>query len=178
MRKEIAQAALRTFAELLKVQSDMTDQMETLEKFDQVFGTSIPDWETRMKELLEDEPDTEDAVKAIDAFYAKYHVYDEAGNLVYERMRAGNGHHAVTITFDSSAPEGQQITVTEQPDLDSMGLEELKEYYSELETVFDELESEEPDEDSEEYDRWEDELSDLETLMQEVEERIDALESR
>ena len=175
MTKEIGQAAIRTVAELLKVQQ-ATEHMETLEKFDQVFGVSIPDWEEQMKEYLRKEPGAEEALKSVEAFYTKYHVYDEEGKLVYERKRVGNSYHMLTITFDSNAPEGQQIRIEEQPALDSMTLEELKVYYEELEEAFSELEGEEPNEDSDEYDDWEEECSDLEGLMEEVQERIEELE--
>ena len=176
MTKGITQAALRTFAELLKVQTEATDRMQTLERFDSAFGASIPEWENQMKELLGKDPDAEDAIKSIDDFYAKYHAYDEDGKLIYERIRMGNTHHVLTITFDTNAPEGQQIKIEEYPAIDSMSLEELREYYNELEEAFSDLESEEPDEDSDEYDDWEEECSDLEGLMEEVQERIDMLE--
>ena len=176
MTKEIAQSIIRTFAELLKVQNLATDRMDTLEKFDEVFAVSIPDWEEQMKEYLRQGENAEDAIQSVEEFYAKYHVYDEEGNLVYNRFRVGNPHHTLTITFDSSAPEGQQIKVEEQPTIDSMGLEELREYYEELEDEFSNLEDEEPEEDSDEYDHWEEELSEIESLMEEVQERIDELE--
>ena len=175
MTKELGQAAIRTVAELLKVQQ-ATEHMETLEKFDQVFGVSIPDWEEQMKAYLQKEPGAEEALKSVEEFYAKYHVYDEEGKLVYERKRVGNSYHMLTITFDSNAPEGQQIRIEEQPALDSMTLEELKVYYEELEEALSDLEGEEPDEDSDEYDDWEEECSDLEALMEEVQERIEMLE--
>ena len=152
MTNEIAQAVIRTFAELLKVQDLATDRMDTLEKFDEVFAVSIPDWEEQMKEYLKQGENAEDAIRSVEEFYNKYHVYDEEGNLVYNRVRSGNPHHTLTITFDSSAPEGQQIKVEEQPAIDSMSLEELKNYYEELEEALGNLEDEEPDEDSDEYD--------------------------
>lgn len=176
MTKEIAQAVIRTFAELLKVQELATDRMDTLEKFDEVFAVSIPDWEEQMKEYLKQGENAEDAIQSIEEFYNKYHVYDDEGNLVYNRVRSGNPHHTLTITFDSSAPEGQQIKVEERPAIDSMSLEELREYYEELEEEFSNLEGEEPEEDSDEYDHWEEELSQIESLMEEVQERIDELE--
>ena len=87
MTKEIAQAVIRTFAELLKVQELATDRMDTLEKFDEVFAVSIPDWEEQMKEYLKQGENAEDAIRSVEEFYAKYHVYDEEGNLVYNRVR-------------------------------------------------------------------------------------------
>ena len=176
MTKEIAQSVIRTFAELLNVQNLATDRMDTLEKFDKVFAVSIPNWEEQMKEYLKQGENAEAAIRSVEEFYAKYHVYDEEGNLVYNRVRCGNPHHVLTITFDSSAPEGQQIKVEEQPAIDSMSLDELREYYEELEEAFSILEGEEPEEDSDEYDHWEEELSEIESLMEEVQERIDELE--
>lgn len=172
MRKNIAQAVLRTFAELLKVQNEAADRMETLEKFDQFFGVNIPEWENQMKEILQQDSGTEAAIQSVDDFYAKYHVYDADGKLVYERIRMGNMHHTLTITFDRNAPEGQEFKIDENPHLDSMSLEELKGFYDELEEALHELEDDEPDEDSDEYDSWEDECADLEALMEEVEELI------
>ena len=176
MTNEIAQSVIRTFAELLIVQNLATDRMDTLEKFDEVFSVSIPNWEEQMKEYLKQRENAKDAIQSVAEFYNKYHVYDEEGNLVYNRFICGNPHHTLIITFDSSAPEGQQIKVEEQPAIDRMSLEELKEYYEELEEAFSNLEDEAPDEDSDEHDQWEEDLSDLESLMEEVQERIEELE--
>ena len=176
MTKEIAQAVIRTIAELLKVQALAADRMDTLEKFDEVFAIGIPNWEEKMKEYLKQGENAEAAIQSIDDFYAKYHAYDEEGHLIYERVRCGNAHHVLTITFDSNAPEGQQINVEERPVIDDMSLEELREYYDDLEEALSNLEDEEPDGDSDEYDDWEEEHSDLESLMEEVQERIDAFE--
>ena len=176
MKNEIAQSIIRTFAELLKVQDLAADRMDTLEKFDEVFAVSIPDWEEQMKEYLKQGENAEAAIQSVEEFYNKYHVYDEEGKLVYNRFRCGNPHHVLTITFDSNAPEGQQIKVEEQPAFDSMDLEALKEYYEELEEALGNLEGEEPEEDSDEYEDWEEEHSEIESLMDEVQERIEMLE--
>jgi len=63
------------------------------------------------------------------------------------------------------------------PDLDTMGLEELKRYYRELEAVIERLDAAEPkNENSEAYDDWAQEHEDLEDLMDEVLDRIEEFE--
>ncbi len=69
--------------------------------------------------------------------------------------------------------EGNVITevcdLIEYRDITKMSLEELREYYSELEEEHDELQGEEPDdEDSDEYEDWEDRVSELEDELDEV----------
>jgi len=63
------------------------------------------------------------------------------------------------------------------PDLDTMGLEELKRYHRELEAVIERLDAAEPkNENSEAYDDWAQEHEDLEDLMDEVLDRIEEFE--
>lgn len=69
--------------------------------------------------------------------------------------------------------EGNVITevcdLIEYRDITKMSLEELREYYSELEEEHDELQGDEPDdEDSDEYEDWEDRVSELEDELDEV----------
>lgn len=176
LTKGVTQAVIKTFTEVLRIQKDEVDRMETLEKFDQVFGMSVPGWEQKFIEELREYDDAETAIKSVEAFIAKYHVYGEDGSLKYERIRVGNGHHSLTIIYDASAPEGQEFKVEEQPDIESMSLKELQEYYEDLEAAIGELEDDEPDEDdTEEYEKWEDEYSDIESLMEEIEERIEEM---
>ena len=179
LTKGVTQAMIKTFVEVLRVQKEETDRMETLEKFDQVFGMSIPGWEQKFIEELREYDDVDAAIKSVEAFISKYHVYGEDGSLKYERIRVGNGHHSLTIIYDASAPSGQEFKVEEHPDIDSMNLEELREYYEDLEAAIGELEDDEPDEDDdEEYEKWEDEYSDIESLMEEIEECIEELQNK
>jgi len=179
MTKGVTQAVIQTFIEVLKIQREETDRMDTLEKFDQVFGMSIPNWEQTFMEELRKCDNTEAAVESVEAFISKNHVYDDNGNLRYERIRVGNGHHSLTIIYDASAPAGKEFKVEEQPDIENMGLKELREYYDELEEALSELEDQEPDEDDEdEYEKWEDEYSDIEALMEEIEEKTEELSNR
>ena len=179
LTKGVRQAVIRTFTEVLRIQKEDADRMETLEKFDQVFGMSIPGWEQKFIEELREFDDTDAAIKSVEAFVSKYHVYGEDGSLEYERIRVGNGYHSLTIIYDSSAPAGQEFKVEEYPDIESMNLEELREYYEDLEAAIGELEDDEPDEeDAEEYEKWETEYSDIASLMEEIEERIEELRSK
>lgn len=175
LTKGVMQMMIKTFTEVLKVQKVEADRMETLEKFDRLFGMSIPGWEQQFVETLREDTGTEEAIKSVEEFISKYHVYSEDGSLQFERIRVGNGYHSLTIIYDSSAPEGQQFRVEETPDIESMSIEDLRAYYEELESALSELEDEEPDEDSEDYEKWEDEFSDIESLMEDIEERIEEL---
>ena len=179
MTKGVTKAVIQTFIEVLKIQKEASDRMETLEKFDQVFGMSVPGWEQTFIDELRKCDNTEAAIESVEAFISKNKVYGEDGSLKYERIRVGNGHHSLTIIYDASAPAGQEFKVVEQPDIDNMSLLELREYYEELEEALSELEDQEPkEEDAEEYEKWEDEYSDLESLMEEIEERIDEMSSK
>lgn len=179
LTKGVTQAVIKTFVEVLRIQKEESDRMETLEKFDQVFGMSIPGWEQKFIEELREYDDVEGAIKSVETFISKYHVYGEDGSLKYERIRVGNGHHSLTIIYDASAPAGQEFKVEEHPDIDSMSLEELREYYEDLEAAIGELDDDEPDgEDTEEYEKWEDEYSDIETLMEEIEERMEEMRNK
>ena len=176
LTKNVTQAVIKTFVEVLRVQKEETARMETLEKFDQVFGVSVPGWEQRFIEELREFDDTDATIRSVEAFIAKYHVYGEDGSLKYERIRVGNGHHSLTIVYDASAPAGQEFKVEEHPNIDNMSLQELREYYEELEDAINGLEDQEPaQEDTEEYEKWEDEYSDIESLMDEIEERIEEM---
>lgn len=175
MQADVNKVAVRTVVELLSLQETEEQRMKTLEEFDQVFGACIPEWEELFKKQLW-EIGAEAAIKTVEAFHAKYHVYDEDGALVYERTRVGNAYLSLTITFDRNAPDGKQIKVEATPDIDAMSLEELQGYYEDLESAFGDLEDEEPDEDSEAYEAWEEEHSALENLMVEVQEKIEELE--
>ncbi len=176
LTKGVTQAVIKTFIEVLRIQKEESDRMETLEKFDQVFGMSIPGWEQKFIEELREYDGADAAIKSVEAFISKYHVYGEDGSLKYERIRVGNGYHSLTIIYDSSAPVGQEFKVEEHPDIESMSLEELREYYEDLEAAIGELEDDEPDEDdTEEHEKWDDEYSDIESLMEEIEERIEEM---
>lgn len=115
-------------------------------------------------------------VQTIDAFHAKYHVYDENGNPIYERTRVGNDYHQIVITYDSSLPEDQRISLKEVPCIAAMSLSELQAYHDEIQCALDEIADEEPeDEDSDEYSEWEKRYSELEELLDEVSERLEEL---
>ena len=174
MQADENQVALRVGAALLLQQGDEADRMNFLEDFDRIYGAVIPGWEAKIKEMLRemDRSCAEEAIQSVDAFFAKNHVYDENGNLIYSRQRVGGVYHTMTITFDASAPEGEQFKVEETPDFDSMSVEELEEYYEELESAYSDLGDEEPAEDSEEHKQWDDECEELENLMEAIQERI------
>ena len=110
-------------------------------------------------------------------FCAKNEVRDEHGYVYYRRV-FGNALHHVTITYDRSKPEGEQFSVEEFPDLDSMSMPELKEYLGEAASALCEHEDNEPNESNEEeHRRWEESLDELEDLVSEIEERISELHS-
>lgn len=168
---------IKQYAEVLPM-LDGDDRPKKLEEFDEVFGVDLPDWEERLKAAIRElgRPNAEDAIAAIDAFHAKYHVYDENGNRIFERTRIGNGYHQIVITYDSKAPEGQEITIREVPDIEAMSLEELQDYYEELQSALGDIEDEEPDgEDSQKYSEWEDRYSEMEELLEEVGERLEEM---
>ena len=128
LTKGVTQAVIKTFIEVLRIQKEESDRKEMLEKFDQVFGMSIPGWEQKYIEELREYGDAGAAIKSVNAFIFKYHVYGEDGSLKYERIRVDNGHHPLTIIYDSSAPTGQEFKVDEHPNTESVNLEELCEY--------------------------------------------------
>ena len=176
MTKGMHNAILKLYADLLPLLDSYEKRMEKLEEFDEVFGVDIPNWEERLKEAIPDKENAEASIKAINEFYAKYHVYDEHGKKLFERLRMGNGLHQIVMTFDASKPEGQQLSIREVPDTESMDLAALKTYYEEVESRYSELEDEEPeDDDSEEYETWENEREEVEELMDELRERIENL---
>lgn len=176
MTNGMQNAVLKLYAELLPLLDSHEKRMEKLEEFDEVFGVDIPNWEKRLKETVSGKENADACVKAIDEFYAKYHVYDENGNKIFERTRIGNGLHQIVMTFDASALEGQQLTLREEPDTESMDLAALKKYYEEVEARYSDLEDEEPeDDDSEEYESWENECEEVEELMEELRDKIEAL---
>lgn len=176
MTNEMQKAVLELYAELLPLLDSPEKRKEKLEEFDEVFGVDIPKWEERLKKTVEGKINSEACIKQIDEFYAKYHVYDENGNKIYERTRIGSGLHQIVMTFNANAPEGQQLTLREEPNVDSMDLAALKKYYEEVESRYSDLESEEPeDDDSEEYEEWENELEEVEELMEELRDKIEAL---
>ncbi len=176
MTNGMQNAVLQLYAELLPLLDSSEKRMEKLEEFDKVFGVDIPDWEKRLKEAVSGKENSEACLKEIDEFYAKYHVYDENGNKIYERTRIGNGLHQIVMTFDANAPEGQQLTLREEPDIENMDLTELRKYYEEVESRYSDLEAEEPEDDeSEEYEEWENECEEIEELMEELREKIEAL---
>jgi len=176
MDESLKKIMIGLFAEVLPLQKTAEDRMKKLEEFDEACGADIPDWTDLMKaKIIENgSENAQDAVKAVDAFYAKYHVYDENGKPIFERRRIGNSHHQIVITYDSKAPEGLQFSVREVPDVDSMSLKELQAYYDELLYAISDLEDEEPeDEDSDEHSAWEDRYSELEDLIEEIGEKLE-----
>ena len=171
MTKSMKRLMINLFAEVLPL-------LDTPEEFDRTCGASIPDWEERMKEKIAEtgHKNAQDAIAAVDAFHAKYHVYDKSGNLIYDRIRYGNDYQQITVTYDASAPDGQKISVSAEPDYETMTLDQLRKYHEELQSALDDLEGEEPDdEDSDEHDDWEDQYDQLEDLIEEVEERLEEL---
>lgn len=174
----VKEIVIKTFTEVLTVQKQEEDRMDTLERFDQLFGTSIPDWEQTFIEELTQLEDAEEAIRSVETFISKNQVYDENGILQYNRFRLGSSHHSLTITYDASAPTGHEFSVEEHPDIDNMDLESLRNYYNEIDANLSDHESEEPDdEDSPEHHAWEDELDELESLLEDISERIAELEN-
>lgn len=176
MTKGMQAMFIKLYGVLLPLLNSYDERMAKLEEFDDVVGVDIPDWEAQLKEYFSDKPNSEEIVKVIDDFYNKYHVIDENGNKVFERTRMGSGLHQVVVTFDANAPKGQEFSIKEIPDIESMSLSDLKEYYEEVQSALDDAQDEEPeDSDSDEYSEWEDRVSDIEDLMQEIEDRIEEL---
>ena len=178
MTKSLKKVMINLYAEVLPLLDTQEERMQKLEKFDRVCGTSIPDWEERMKERIAEtgHKNAQAAIAAVDAFYAKYHVYDKSGNLIYERIRYGNDYQQITVTYDASAPDGQRISVSADPDCETMTLDQLRKYHEELQSALVDLEGEEPDdEDSDEHDDWENQYDQLEDLIEVVEERLKEL---
>lgn len=178
MDKNLKKVMIRLFAEVLPLLDTQEERMIKLEEFDEACGADIPDWEDRMKETITEfgHKNAAEAIAAVDAFHAKNHVFDENGKKVFERTRIGNGYHQLVITFDASAPAGQEISVREVPDIESMTLSELQDYYDDIHAALDELEDEEPeDEDTEEHKEWEDRYSQMEDLVEEVGERLEEM---
>lgn len=169
---------IRIHAILLSSEESAEKRLEWIDEFAKSAGLSIPDWPERLKEELRGRENSGAAIETVNQFCAQNHIEDENG-VVFFRKLYGNKHHYLTITFDRNKPDGEQFSVEEYPDLDSLSLSELQKYYSELEDTLAEEESEEPEEaDEEEYNRWQDRCDDLEELMDEVEERICKLEKQ
>ncbi len=178
MTKSMKKLMINLFAEVLPLLETQEALMQKLEEFDRACGASIPDWEERMKERIAEigHKNAQAAIAAVDAFHAKYHVYDKSGNLIYDRIRYGNDYQQITITYNASAPKGQKIAINAVPDYETMTLDQLRKYHEELQSALDDLEGEEPDdEDSDEHDDWEDQYDQLEDLIEEVEERLEEL---
>ena len=75
LTKGVMQTVIRTFTEVLKLQNEEVERMDTLEKFDQTFGLSIPDWESKLIKSLQEYNDTDAAIKSIEAYTSKRQVY-------------------------------------------------------------------------------------------------------
>ncbi len=178
MTKSMKKLMINLFAEVLPLLDTPEERMQKLEEFDRVCGASIPDWEERMKEKIAEtgHKNALAAIAAVDAFHAKCHVYDKSGNLIYDRIRYGNDYQQITITYNASAPKGQKISISAEPDYETMTLDQLRKYHEELQSALDDLEGEEPDdEDSDEYEDWENQYDQLEDLIEEVDERLEEL---
>ncbi len=176
MTKSMKKLMINLFAEVLPLLETQGELMQKLEEFDRACGAGIPDWEERMKERIAEigHKNAQAAIAAVDAFHAKYHVYDKSGNLIYDRVRYGNDYQRITITYDASAPDGHRISVNAEPDYEKMTPDQLRKYLEELQSALDDLEGEEPDdEDSDEYEDWENQYDQLENLIEEVEERLE-----
>ena len=178
MDKNLKRVMIGLFAEVLPLLDTQEERMKKLEEFDERCGADIPDWEESMKKRIAEtgHRNAQAAIAAVDAFHAKYHVYDENGRKIYERTRIGNGYHHFVITYDAKAPKGQEISVREVPDIEHMTLSELQDYYDEIHAALDELEDEEPeDEGSPEYEEWENRHSQMEGLVEEIGERLEEM---
>ena len=179
MEAGLDRALIAAYGEILTLLKTDEDRMEKLEEFDEAVAVDIPDWEEKMKEYVSDKKNAEECIRAIEAFHAKYHVVDENGNRVYERIRMGNGLHQIVITYDANAEGKDKLTIREVPDIESMDLDDLQKYYETVTARYCELEDEEPSdaesEESEEYRKWEKLYEEIEELKEEVEERIEEL---
>ena len=176
MEAGLDRALIAAYGEILALLTTEKDRMEKLEEFDEAVAVDIPDWEERMIEYVSDKKNAEECIRAIEAFHAKYHMVDENGNPIYERIRFGNGLHQIVFTYDASAEGKDKFTIREVPDIESMDLEGIQKYYETVTARYCELEDEEPaDADSEEYRKWEKLYEEIEELKEEVEERIEEL---
>lgn len=59
------------------------------------------------------------------------------------------------------------------PDPATLSREELRELFTQLESLYGEVEAQEPDEDSEEYESWLEDLEEIEDLMDEIGEMLE-----
>ena len=176
MNKNMTKAVVGLFADVLSLLESEEERMKQIEEFDEVFGAKVNGWENLIKEKLaeSDGKYKSEAIQAVNDYYAKYHVYDDDGNPVFERTRIGNSLHQIIITYDASKPEGHRISLQEIPDIGAMSPAELQHYAEELQFQLEALEDEEPeDEDSEDYEKWEDEVDQVEELIEEVAERLE-----
>ena len=87
-------------------------------------------------------------------------------------MEKGNKTNNTPIQF----PFSVRAILEEVPDMDEMGLEDLKGYLCELEAALSKLDAVEPrNENSEAYEDWAEEHEELEDLIDEVLDRIEEL---
>lgn len=69
-----------------------------------------------------------------------------------------------------------EIKNSDEPDIDEMNADQLREYLAELEAQLDELDGEEPEDDeSEEYDEWAEKHEAIEDLIDDVNDRLEEL---
>ena len=180
MDKTMKKVVVGLYAEILSLTESKEERIKKLEEFDEVFGVEIRGWEEMMKKKISESEGKHisEAIQSVDDYYAKNHVYDESGNLLYEQIRVGNSLHQIIITYDANAPEGMRISLQEVPEIEAMSHNELQNYYEELQSRQEELTDEEPDdEESEDHKEWEDNCDQLEGLIDEVEERLEKMES-
>jgi len=114
-----------------------------------------------LREILALSKDEKSAAEVLDMIKNYEQKYEDGTDGTTIKLRVFKGKDGKVVT--------EICDLIEYRDITKMTLDELKEYYVELEEEHDELQGEEPnDEDSEEYEDWEDRVSELEDELDEV----------
>ena len=114
-----------------------------------------------LRKLLELSKDEKSAAQVLEMIQNYENKYEDGTDGTTIKLRVFKDKEGNVVT--------EICDLIEYRDITKMSLEELREYYSELEEEHDELQGEEPDdEDSDEYEDWEDRVSELEDELDEV----------
>ncbi len=70
-----------------------------------------------------------------------------------------------------------EFFIPDDPDLDAMSEDELRDLLAQLDELYDRQQALEPDdEDSDEYDEWEESLEEIDDLIDDIRDRLEELE--
>ncbi len=178
MDENVKNAVIALFEEVILALDTMEKRLEKLEEIDDAIGLDIPDWSEEMKSRIEEKQNADGALKAIQAFQAAHCANEADGTPIYQHKPYNRGIHTIAIVYDAEAPEEERFCIRAIPDIDSMSLENLREYAKDLEQKLAALDDNEPpDETSDEYRKWEYEYSEADEALEEVGYRIEDLEN-